>query len=325
MQLIKRGRRLRTSQGLRRMVAETSLNIDDLIYPLFIMEGNNIIEDIPSMPGQYYYSVDRLEEIINEISMLGIPSVLLFGLPEKKDESGSEAYNQDGIIQKAIRRIKELNKELIVITDVCMCEYTSHGHCGIVHDNCVDNDCTVDVIKKIALSHVKAGADIVAPSDMMDGRIGAIRELLDKEGYIDTAIMSYSAKYSSSFYGPFRDAAKSAPQFGDRKTYQMDYHNSNEAIREGEQDLVEGADILMVKPALSYMDVIYRFKERFTCPIAAYNVSGEYSMIKVAAANGLIDEKTMIIETLTGIKRSGADLIITYFALDAAKIMRGIY
>lgn len=319
MNLIKRPRRLRISSTLRDMVRETSLDIKDLIYPLFVVPGNNIKEEIRSMPGVCHFSIDLLVEEVKDAYKLGIPAVLLFGIPSHKDEFGSEAYDDEGIIQNAARIIKKEVPEIIVITDVCMCEYTSHGHCGIIENGYVLNDRTVELIAKTALSHVKAGADIVAPSDMMDGRIGAIRELLDKEGFVNTPVMAYSAKYASAFYGPFREAAQSAPQFGDRKSYQMDPANSNEALREIILDIEEGADIIMVKPALSYLDVIRRVKDNFNMPIAVYNVSGEYSMVKAAAQNGWLDEKTAVMEMLISMKRAGADMIITYFAKDVAK------
>ncbi|WKV09268.1 porphobilinogen synthase [Thermoanaerobacterium sp. CMT5567-10] len=319
MELLKRPRRLRANEVIRRMVKETSISVDDLIYPMFVVPGENIKEEISAMPGVYRYSVDKLINEVKEVHNLKIPAVLLFGIPSKKDELGSEAYDDDGIVQKAVKSIKESIPQMIVITDVCMCEYTSHGHCGIVRDGYVQNDETVSYIAKIALSHVKAGADIVAPSDMMDGRVKAIRDILDENGYVNTPIISYSAKYASSFYGPFREAANSAPQFGDRKSYQMDPANSDEALREISLDIDEGADIIMVKPALPYLDIIRRAKDTFNIPIAAYNVSGEYSMIKAASQMGYIDEKSTVLESLTGIKRAGADIIITYFAKDVAK------
>ncbi|WP_434577267.1 porphobilinogen synthase [Thermoanaerobacterium thermosaccharolyticum] len=319
MELLKRPRRLRANEVIRRMVKETSISVDDLIYPMFVVPGENIKEEISAMPGVYRYSVDKLINEVKEVYDLRIPAVLLFGIPSKKDELGSEAYDENGIIQRAVKSIKESIPQMIVITDVCMCEYTSHGHCGIVRDGYVQNDETVSYITKIALSHVKAGADIVAPSDMMDGRIKAIRNILDENGYVNTPIISYSAKYASSFYGPFREAANSAPQFGDRKSYQMDPANSDEALREISLDIDEGADIIMVKPALPYLDIIRRAKDTFNVPIAAYNVSGEYSMIKAASQMGYIDEKSTVLESLTGIKRAGADIIITYFAKDVAK------
>jgi len=319
MDLVKRPRRLRMNSILREMIRETSLDVGDLIYPLFVVPGDNIKEEIDSMPGVYHFSIDLLVEEVKEVRDLGIPAILLFGVPSYKDELGSEAYSEEGIVQKAVREIKEKVPEIVVITDVCMCGYTIHGHCGIVENGQVLNDKTVDYIAKIALSHVEAGADIVAPSDMMDGRVAAIRKLLDSKGFVNTPIMAYSAKYASSFYGPFREAANSFPQFGDRKSYQMDYGNSNEALREIALDIEEGADIVMVKPALSYLDIIRRVKDNFNIPIAAYNVSGEYSMVKAAAKMGWIDEKSTVLEILTSIKRAGADIVITYFAKDVAK------
>ncbi|AEM77929.1 porphobilinogen synthase [Thermoanaerobacter wiegelii] len=319
MDLVKRPRRLRANSILRDMIRETSLDVGDLIYPLFVVPGDNIKEEIDSMPGVYHFSIDLLIEEVREVRNLGIPAILLFGVPSYKDELGSEAYSEEGIVQKAVREIKEKVPEIVVITDVCMCGYTIHGHCGIVENGQVLNDKTVYYIAKIALSHIEAGADIVAPSDMMDGRVAAIRKLLDSKGFVNTPIMAYSAKYASSFYGPFREAANSFPQFGDRKSYQMDYGNSNEALREIALDIEEGADIVMVKPALSYLDIIRRVKDNFNIPIAAYNVSGEYSMVKAAAKMGWIDEKSVVLEILTSIKRAGADMVITYFAKDVAK------
>ena len=317
-----RGRRLRNNQGIRKMVRENHLRVENLIYPLFLVEGSNIKKEIPSLKGQYHFSIDKLDEELDEIVNLGIPAVLLFGLPAYKDEKASSAYREDGIVQKGIRKIKAKYPELLVITDVCLCQYTSHGHCGVLEDGVVLNDPSLQLIAKTALSHAKAGADMVAPSDMMDGRIKAIRELLDENNCEYISIMSYSVKYASAFYGPFRDAADSSPKSGDRKSYQMDPANSDEAIREAEADLMEGADILMVKPAMPYQDIIYRLKETFDCPIAAYNVSGEYMMIKSAAAKNLFDEKSAVLESLTGIKRSGADIIITYFAKDVARWLK---
>lgn len=317
--MIERPRRLRMSPQIRDLVRETKLCVENLIYPLFVVEGKDIKSEVSSMPEVYHFSLDRLEEEIKEIMALGIRSVLLFGIPNNKDAYGSEAFCKDGIVQRAVRKIKEIAPEMIVITDICMCEYTDHGHCGILtKSGYVDNDRTVDYLCKIAVSHAKAGADMVAPSDMMDGRVGAIREALDDIGYIGVSIMAYSAKYASSFYGPFREAAHSAPSFGDRKSYQMDPANSNEALREGLLDCKEGADIIMVKPALSYLDIIYRFKENFNKPIAAYQVSGEYAMLKLAIKNGLVSESA-IEESLLSIKRAGADIIITYFAKIMAK------
>ncbi|WP_294153098.1 porphobilinogen synthase [uncultured Clostridium sp.] len=319
--MLKRGRRLRVSSAIRDMVRETTLNSKDFIYPIFVVEGKNIKNAISSMPGNYHYSVDRLNEVVKEAEEADIAGLLLFGIPEHKDACGSEAYSDNGIVQQAVRRIKELNKDLLVITDVCMCEYTSHGHCGILYGHDVDNDETLKYLDKIAVSHAKAGADMVAPSDMMDGRIGSMRKALDESGFRKVSIMSYSAKYCSAFYGPFREAADSAPQFGDRKTYQMDPANRMEALRETKMDIDEGCDIIMVKPALSYLDVIRECRDNFDMPLAAYNVSGEYSMVKAAAKAGMIDEERVMMEILTSIKRAGADIIITYHALEAAKIL----
>ncbi len=317
-----RTRRLRKNPSIRSMVRETKLSVDDFIYPLFIVEGENIKKEIPSMKGIYHFSIDTVLEEIKEIIDLGIKSILLFGIPNNKDNIGSEAYSSEGIIQRAIREIKNKFPEIYIVTDVCMCEYTSHGHCGIIGDNAdVDNDETLLYLGKIALSHAKAGADMIAPSDMMDGRVEYIRNILDENGFEMVPIMSYSAKYSSSFYGPFRIAAGSKPQWGDRKSYQMDWGNSNEAMREVMYDIEEGADIVMVKPALSYLDIIQRVKDNFNMPIAAYNVSGEYSMIKMAIENGIVGEE-VIMEVLTSIKRAGADIIISYFAKDVAKYLK---
>ncbi|MGM0395838.1 MAG: porphobilinogen synthase [Bacillota bacterium] len=315
--MFRRHRRLRNNQAIRDMVSETVLTPKDFIYPIFIVEGNDIKKEIPSMPGNFHWSLDRLHEIVDKVERSGIRGLLLFGIPGFKDEIGTSAFIDDGIIQRAIREIKSISPEMYVITDVCMCEYTSHGHCGVLSDAGVDNDKTLDYLAKIALSHVNSGADMVAPSDMMDGRVWKIRKVLDENGYIQIPIMSYSAKYSSAFYGPFREAADSSPKFGDRKSYQMDYANSNEAMLEIEDDINEGADIIIVKPALSYLDVIRRAKDTFNYPVAAYNVSGEYSMVKAAAEKGYIDEKSVALEILFSIKRAGADIIITYFALDA--------
>ena len=322
--MLRRPRRLRSTKAIRNLVRETKLQIEDLIYPLFIVDGENIKREIPSMEGVYHFSVDMLEDEIKELTELGIEHVLLFGVPddEKKDCCASEAFNPEGAVQRAIRKIKEINPQMDVICDVCMCEYTDHGHCGILTDSgYVHNDKTLNYLGKIALSYAESGADMVAPSDMMDGRIGAIREILDNNGFENVVIMAYSAKYASAFYGPFRDAANSAPQFGDRKTYQMDPSNSNEAIVEGKLDVAEGADIIMVKPALSYLDVIQRFKDNFDLPIAAYNVSGEYSMLKLAVKQGLLNESA-IYEAVMSIKRAGATIIITYFAKDIAKMLK---
>lgn len=318
-----RMRRIRGNKILREMTKETVLEISDFIYPLFVVEGENIKKEIPSMPDCHHFSIDKLEDEIKEIVDLGIRAVILFGIPNKKDDKGSEAYAEDGIIQKAVRKIKEINKDLLVITDVCMCEYTDHGHCGILdHEGHVLNDETVSYIAKIALSHAKAGADIIAPSDMMDFRIRAIRKILDENNFKNIPIMAYSAKYASNFYGPFRDAADSAPSFGDRKSYQMDYHNSNEAMREIALDLEEDADFIIVKPALSFLDIIQRTKDNFNTNIVAYNVSGEYSMVKNAIKMGLVKEE-IIYEILISIKRAGAKMIITYHAKEMAKKLKG--
>ena len=292
-----------------------------LIYPMFIVEGTNIKEEIPSMMGQYRYSVDRMEEKLEQLSKAGIGGVMLFGIPDHKDELGSGAYAQDGIVQQGFRKAKELFPDLYMIGDVCMCEYTSHGHCGVLCGHDVDNDKTLELLQKTALSQVQAGADMVAPSDMMDGRVGAIREILDKNGYINTPIMAYSAKFASAFYGPFRDAAESAPAFGDRKTYQMDYHNRREALKEVDQDVLEGADIVMVKPALAYGDLIREVKDMTDIPVAAYSVSGEYSMVKTTAAAGFIDETSIMCEMAVSAFRAGTDIYITYFAEELAKCM----
>lgn len=321
--MINRGRRLRRNASIRALVRENGLEIDELIYPIFVIEGENKKEPMPSMEGQYYYTVDKLKEECEELISLGIKSVLLFGLPEHKDSCGTSAFIEDGIVQRAVREIKRLFPEILVVTDVCMCQYTDHGHCGIIDEKGVNNDKTLEIIGEIALSHAKAGADIIAPSDMMDGRIAMIREVLDKNNYENIAIMSYAAKFSSSFYGPFRDAAKSAPKSGDRKSYQMDFANGKEALKEALWDIEEGADIVMVKPAMSFLDVVYRIKENVNVPVAVYNVSGEYAMVKSAAKAGLIDEKSIIFETLMSMKRAGADIIITYFAKDIARMLRG--
>jgi len=303
------------------MIKETHLHKTDLIYPLFVVPGKNIKKEVKSMPGVFQMSIDILVEECKEIFQLGIPAVILFGIPEHKDETGSEAYSPDGIIQQAIRSIKLSIKDLVVITDVCLCEYTSHGHCGILKGEEILNDETVSVLAKEAVSHAEAGADIIAPSDMMDGRVWAIRKALDYKGFTNIPIMSYAVKYASGYYGPFRDAAESAPSFGDRKSHQMDIANSEEALREAESDIEEGADIIMVKPAGAYLDVIRRIKDKFGMPMAAYQVSGEYAMIKAAAQNGWIDEKRIMIESLISIKRAGADLILTYYAKEAAKLL----
>ena len=315
----RRMRRLRRSEGLRRMVRETSLNANDFIYPLFISEVAQEPTPIGSMPGQFQWPVSAIARQAEEIARLGIGSVLLFGIPAEKDEIGSPAWNDQGGVQQAIRAIKDAAPELVVITDVCMCEYTSHGHCGLIRNGEVQNDETLELLAREALSHVAAGADIVAPSDMMDGRVASLRAALDGQGFSDTPILAYSAKFASAFYGPFREAAESAPQFGDRRAYQMDPANGREALREVELDITEGADMVMVKPALPYLDVLARVRDRWGLPLAAYNVSGEYAMLKAAAANGWLDERRATLETLTGIKRAGADLIITYHAPDAAR------
>ncbi|WZL71765.1 porphobilinogen synthase [Clostridiaceae bacterium 35-E11] len=322
MDLIHRPRRLRRNSAIRSLVRETMLHVDDFIYPIFVVEGKGIKKEIESLPNNYHFSIDMLEDEIKEIAELGIKAIMLFGLPDKKDACGSEAYSDNGIVQKAIREIKKWNKDILIATDICMCQYTDHGHCGIIEGNHVHNDETLKYIAQIALSHAKAGADMVAPSDMMDGRIEAIRNILDENGFVDITVMAYSAKYASAYYGPFRAAANSAPGFGDRKTYQMDPANTDEALREVELDIAEGADIVMVKPALAYLDVIRRVKDTFNAPLAAYNVSGEYAMIKAAAEKGLIDEKRIVMESLIAMKRAGADIIITYHAKDAARWLK---
>ncbi|MDQ6786732.1 MAG: porphobilinogen synthase [Acidobacteriota bacterium] len=314
-------RRLRKNAALRDMFRETSLSKSDFIFPLFVVEGNNIKKEIGSMPNIFQMSVDAVVKECEELLNSGIHAVILFGVPEHKDETGSGAYDENGIIQKTIREIKKSFPEMLVITDVCLCEYTSHGHCGVIEKGDVANDATLKLLAKEALSHAQCGADIIAPSDMMDGRIGKIRQTLDENNFSQIPIMAYSAKYASAFYGPFREAAESAPQFGDRKSYQMDAGNSDEAMREIAQDISEGADVVMVKPALAYLDIIRRAKDEFNLPIAAYNVSGEYAMIKAAGANGWIDEERAMLEMLLSIKRAGADVIITYFAKDAAKLI----
>lgn len=319
--MLYRPRRLRKNNIIRSLVKETQLNIDDLIYPVFVTYGQDKKEKIDSLPGCYHYSVDRINEEIEEVYNRGLKSVLVFGVPEQKDDIGSSAWAEDGVVQRAVSEIKSQFPELMVITDVCLCAYTSHGHCGVIKEGRVENDATLNLLVKIARSHVKAGADMVAPSDMMDGRVKAIRNALDDKGYSDISIMSYSAKYASSFYGPFRDAAQSAPDFGDRRGYQMDFANSREALKEVKLDIKEGADIVMVKPALSYLDIIYKVKKEINLPLAAYSVSGEYSMIYKAAEAGLCDKKEMMVELLTSIKRAGADIIITYFAKEMADLL----
>ena len=314
-----RTRRLRANSNIRNMVRETRISKDSLIYPMFFEEGENIFEEIESMPGQYRMSIDRCDHVIKELLESGVKSVILFGIPKHKDESGSEAYHDHGIVQEAIRYIKKNYPEVYIIGDVCMCEYTSHGHCGILKGNDIDNDSTIKYLAKIALSQVEAGADMVAPSDMMDGRVSEIRKLLDANGYKNIPIMSYSAKYASAFYGPFRVAADSAPAFGDRKTYQMDVHNIREAIKEVYDDVAEGADIVMVKPAMSFLDVVAKVKEITDIPVAAYSVSGEYAMVKSAAKNGFIDEEKIMCEMAVSAFRAGADIYITYYAKELAK------
>jgi porphobilinogen synthase len=317
-----RPRRLRRTENLRRMIRETRFTVDNLVYPMFVVPGDGVRNPVGSMPGVHQFSVDQLLREIKSVVELNIPAVLLFGLPKSKDAEGSEAHAADGVVQQAVSAVKEKYPELVVITDVCLCEYTSHGHCGILSDTRVDNDATLEVLARVAVSHAEAGADMVAPSDMMDGRVAVIRERLDETGFDQVAIMAYSAKYCSAFYGPFREAAESAPQFGDRRAYQMDIANGLEAIREVALDVDEGADIVMVKPALAYLDIIRLVRQEFDLPVAAYNVSGEYAMIKAAAAQGWIDEQRVMMETLTAIRRAGADLILTYFAKDAAKLLQ---
>ncbi len=318
---VSRLRRLRKSANLRDMFRETSLSKSDFIFPLFVAEGANIKREVSSMPNIFQLSIDNVVRECEELLTLGINAVLLFGIPDFKDAVGSSGYHAEGIVQKAARKVKKSFPEMLVITDVCLCEYTSHGHCGVVENEYVQNDKSLELLAKQALTHAESGADIIAPSDMMDGRVGAIRKILDANGFSETPIMAYSAKYSSAFYGPFREAADSAPQFGDRKSYQMDYGNSDEAMREISLDISEGADIVMVKPALAYLDIIRRTKDNFNLPVAAYNVSGEYSMIKAAAERGWIDGERVMMETLTAIKRAGADVIITYFAKEAARLI----
>lgn len=319
-----RPRRLRKTDALRNMVRETSLEISDFIFPLFVVEGKGIKNAVGSLPGQFQYSRDILVREVQAVVNSGVPAVILFGIPSEKDAVGSQAFAQNGVTQQTVKSLKDAFPELVVITDVCLCEYTDHGHCGIISNGDVENDSTLEILAKVALSHVQAGADMVAPSDMMDGRVEAIRGILDESGYSSIPIMAYSAKYCSAFYGPFRDAAQSAPQFGDRKSYQMDPANSDEAIREVELDIDEGADIVMVKPALSYLDIIWRVRTSFNRPVAAYNVSGEYSMVKAAAQNNWIDGQRCMLEILTSIKRAGADLIITYHALEAAQAINSL-
>jgi porphobilinogen synthase len=314
-----RMRRMRRIEPLRSLVRETRVDVSDLVYPLFVTDGERIKRQVPSMPDVFQISVDKLPAEVEELARLGVPGIILFGIPEEKDENGSQAYASDGVIQRAIRSVKRSVPELVVITDVCLCEYTDHGHCGVVVNGEVDNDSSLPLLATMAVSHAEAGADIVAPSDMMDGRVGAIRESLDSNGFTNLPILSYAAKYASAFYGPFREAAESAPQFGDRRSYQMDPANVREALVEVDLDLQEGADMVMVKPALAYLDVIRRVRDRFDCPLAAYNVSGEYSMVKAASQRGWIDEKRTVTEMLTAIKRAGADIIVTYHAKDFAR------
>lgn len=321
MDLLFRPRRLRTSETLRKMVRETRVSKQSLVYPLFAVDGEGIMEEIPSMEGQYRYSVDQLSVILNQLTAAGVSKVILFGIPASKDSLGSQAYDDNGIVQRTIRYIREYYPSVYIITDGCMCEYTSHGHCGILDGEYVDNDKTLEYLNRIAVSHARAGAHMVAPSDMMDGRIHSIRLALDEAGYINVPVMAYSAKYASAFYGPFRDAAGSAPSFGDRKSYQMDYHNRKEAIKEVELDVAEGADIVMVKPALSYLDIIREVSDLIDVPVAAYSVSGEYSMIKAAAKAGYLDEEKTVCESAVSIYRAGADILITYFAMDLARYM----
>ena len=318
-----RPRRLRRNEKLRQLIRETSLEPRNFIYPLFVGPGKDNAQPVSSMPGVAQLTVDRAVRECQDVSALGIPAVILFGIPERKDAVASEAYADDGVVQQAIRAIKDKLPELLVITDVCLCEYTDHGHCGVIKNGDVDNDSTLELLAKESLSHARAGADIIAPSDMMDGRVGAIRKMLDENGFAQTPIMAYAAKYASGFYGPFREAAESTPQFGDRRSYQMDPANVEEAMREVELDIREGADIVMVKPALAYLDVIYRVKQKFGYPLAAYNVSGEYSMIKAAGQNGWIDEPRIMMEVLFAIRRAGADMILSYFAKDAARLLHG--
>ncbi len=322
---MKRFRRLRASENLRSMVRETRISKSDLIYPMFVVEGENIKNPVESMPNVYQYSLDRMDEILNEVEKSGISGILIFGVPKHKDEYATEAYNDNGITQQAVRYIKKNYPSLIIIADVCLCEYTSHGHCGVVCGEKILNDETLPLLSKMAVSLAKAGADIIAPSDMMDGRVSAIRNALDENGFIDTPILSYSAKFASAYYSPFRDAAESAPEFGDRKTYQMDYANGREALREIADDISEGADMVMVKPALAYLDIIKSAREKFDLPLVAYNVSGEYAMVKAAAQNGWIDEKKIVSENMIAIKRAGADIIITYHALDVARWIDEFY
>lgn len=321
-EIINRPRRLRTTQNLRNIVRETRISKNSLVYPFFVTEGRNIKEEIKTMPGQYRWSVDRLYELFEKIYKSGVKAVLIFGIPDKKDETGSSAWDENGIVQKALKHIKKNFSDIYCITDICMCEYTSHGHCGILDGEYVDNDKTLEYLAKIAVSHAEAGADMAAPSDMMDGRVKAIRNALDGKGFINVPIMSYCVKYASAFYGPFREAADSEPSFGDRKSYQMDFHNVREAVREAESDIEEGADILMVKPGMAYLDVVAKIKEKFYKPVAVYSVSGEYSMIKAGAKLGYIDEMKVVGESAACIYRAGADILISYYALEIAKLIK---
>ena len=322
MDMTIRPRRLRSSETLRRMVRETRLSPASLIYPMFVMDGKDKVEAIPSLPGQFRFTVDRMEEELSRLTEAGVSQVMLFGIPERKDEIGSQAYDPEGIVQRALRKAREVSPVLYLITDVCMCEYTSHGHCGVLCGQDVDNDKTLELLARTAVSHVRAGADMVAPSDMMDGRVAAIRAALDHEGLVNTPIMSYSVKFASSFYGPFRDAAGSAPSFGDRKSYQMDYHNRREALKEALLDVREGADILMVKPAMSYLDLVREVKDATNLPLAVYSVSGEYAMVKAAAEKGWIDEEKIFCEMAVSAFRAGADLYITYYAKELARFIQ---
>lgn len=322
MELVRRPRRLRATQAIRDLVHETDLHVSDLIYPVFVVEGENIKEEIPSMPGIYHYSLDRFEEHLKEIADCGVRSIIFFGVPDHKDEVGSGAYDMDGIVQKALRLTKSLYPDMICIADICLCEYTSHGHCGVVDHGKILNDPTLTLLSKAAVSCAKSGADIVAPSDMMDGRIGHMRHALDEAGCQDTLIMAYSIKYASAFYGPFRQAADSAPAFGDRKSYQMDWRNKKEALVEAALDVEEGADILMVKPAMAYLDIVKTISDRFDLPLCTYSVSGEYSLMKAAAQNGWVDERSIVMESMTAMRRAGAKMIITYYALDIARWLK---
>lgn len=317
-----RPRRLRVSAGVRNLVRETTLETRNFIYPLFIVPGTNVKEEVASLPGVFHFSSDLAVDAAREAYELGIPAILVFGLPEYKDAQGSSAWDAGSPVQQAVRAIKSALPELVVITDVCLCQYTDHGHCGMLNGQTVENDATLDLLAKVSVSHAQAGADMVAPSDMMDGRVGAIREALDGKGFHEVSVMSYAVKYASAYYGPFRDAADSAPQFGDRRSYQMDPANAREALKEAALDIAEGADLIIVKPALAYFDIVRTVKDRTSLPVAVYNVSGEYAMVKAAAANGWIDEQKVVLETLTGMKRAGADMIITYHALEAARWLK---